>query len=237
MKESVSYKTEMFFAKNWKFIFWGLVVAIILIAWELNSISSRMSTLETVVRENNGKVVLTTADGRAMRVTKEPLKAEYLKQYAISNYINNFIVGRANITNKFTEAKFVKPSDILERSPKLQNIWTNFIQDDNKVAKGQFVSYLNWLINAIATDKLPEYIAIQTHNINTYEYEDNKYKLSLDINVNANSYIISLGKYINSPGTIRIEGEGTFNFSNSTDNNPYGMTIDSFTISMITKGN
>lgn len=237
MKESISYRAEMFFAKNWKFIFWGLIIAIILIAWELNSISSRMQSLENVVRDNNNKVVLTTADGRAMRVIKEPLKAEYLRQYAISNYINNFIIGRANITNKFSEAKFIKPSDILENSPKLAYIWKNFIREDNKIAKGQFVSYLNWLINAIATDKLPEYIAIQTHNVDVYEYEDNKYKLIIDINVNTQSYIISLGKYVTAPGTIRLTGEGSFDFKDSTDSNPYGMSIDGFTIDMITKGN
>jgi hypothetical protein len=237
MKESISYKAEMFFAKNWKYIFWGLILAVILIAWELNSISSRMLSLENIVRDNNSKVVLTTADGRAMRVIKEPLKAEYLKQYAISNYINNFIVSRANITNKFSEAKFIKASDILENSPKLAYIWKNFIREDNKIAKGQFVSYLNWLINAIATDKLPEYIAIQKYNVDTYEYEDNKYKLVIDINVNTQSYIISLGKYVTAPGVIRITGEGNFDFKDSTDSNPYGMSIDGFTIDMITKGN
>jgi hypothetical protein len=214
-----------------------IIIAIIVIAYELSVISSRMITLEEIVRDNNGKVVLTTADGRAVRVTKEPLKAEYLKQYAISTFINNLIVGRANITEDFAKAKFIKPSDILESSPKLQNIWTNFIDDDNNVAKGQFVSYLNWIINAIVTDNLPEYVAIQKHTVDTYTYNKNKYKLIIDVNVKVNSWIMSLGKSVPSLGTIRIEGTGNFDLTNSTDKNAYGMTIDTFSIQMITKGN
>jgi len=237
MKEPISYKAEMYFAKNWKFIFWGIILAIIFIGYELNIISARMSKLETVVRNNNGKVVFTTADGRAIRVAKTPLKAEYLKQNVISTYVNNFIVGRANITNKFTQAKFVKPSDILAHNKKLANIWKNFIKDDNQKAKGEFVSYLEWLINAIAKNKLPEYIAIRDYTVDTYEYGDNKYRLIIDIKVDIQSYIISLGKYVSRKGIIKIKGAGEFDFKNSTDSNPYGMTIDDFSIDMVTKGN
>ena len=163
MKESTEYKAEIFFAKNWKYIFWALIVVLILQLWGWNNITGEMKDLKQVVRENNDKVVLTTTDGRAIKVTKEPIKAEYLKAYAVSTFANGFIVGRANVTNNFEETKFMKPSDVIKNAPNLANIWTNFIRDDDKILKGKFLSYLNWLINAIAKDKLPEFIAIEKY--------------------------------------------------------------------------
>jgi len=236
MKESKEYQAEMYFAKNWKYIFYFLIIVLLLGIWGIFTISNRMTNLENTVAENNGKVVLTTTDGRAIKVTKEPIRAEYLKSYAVSTFVNGFIVGRANITNNFEETKFMKASDVIKNAPNLQNIWTNFIKDENKMVKGKFLSYLNWLINAIAQDKLPEFIAIQNYTVDKYEYEGNQFKVEINVYVNAQSYILSLGKYVSSKGVIKIEGEGTFNLSDSADNNPYGMSIDNFKIQMVTKG-
>jgi hypothetical protein len=237
LKESTEYKAEIFFAKNWKYIFWALIVVLILQLWGWNNITGEMKDLKQVVRENNDKVVLTTTDGRAIKVTKEPIKAEYLKAYAVSTFANGFIVGRANVTNNFEETKFMKPSDVIKNAPNLANIWTNFIRDDDKILKGKFLSYLNWLINAIATDKLPEFIAIQNYVVDKYEYEGNKFKIGISVTVNAQSYVLSLGKYVSSKGVITIEGEGYFDLSYSKDDNPYGMNMTDFKINMVTKGN
>lgn len=237
MKESLSFKAEMFFAKNWKFIFWGLIIVLILQTYRWHDLSNSMRSLEDTVRDNNSKVVLTTVDGRAIKVTKEPIKAEYLKAYAVSKFANGFIVGRANITNNFEDTSIIKASDVLKNTAILGDIWTNFIKDDDKLMKGKFVSYLNWLINAIAIDKLPEFIAIQNYNVDKFEYEGNKFKIGLTVTVNAQSYILSLGKYVSNKGQITIEGEGGFDLNDSTDTNPYGMSITDFKINMITKGN
>ncbi len=236
MKESKSYKAEMFFAKNWKFILWGLIVVLLLQIYRWEDLATRMTSLEQTVRENNDKVVLTTTDGRAIKVTKEPIKAEYLKAYAVSTFANGFIVGRANVTNNFEDISIIKSGDVLKNSAILGNIWTNYIKDEDKVMKGKFVSYLNWLINAIATDKLPEFIAIQNYMVDKFEYEGNKFKIGITVTVNAQSYILSIAKYVSNKGQIVIEGEGSFDLSDSTDGNPYGMSITDFKINMITKG-
>lgn len=236
MKESREYKAEMFFAKNWKFIFWGLIIVLLLQLWEWNSLTKRMTSLENTVRENNDKVVLTTTDGRAVKVTKEPIKAEFLKNYAVSTFANSFIIGRAGLTGDFEKSKFVNPSDILDSSPSLANIWSNFILQDDKIAKGKFTSYLRWLISAVANDKLPEFISINNYNVDKYEYEGNKFTLRVNVNVSIQSYILSLGKYVSSKGTVTVEGTGQFDLKNSTENNPYGMSITDFKINMVTKG-
>jgi hypothetical protein len=235
-EETLSWKAEIFFAKNWKYIFWGIVVAVLVGTWELHSISSRIESLEKTVAENNGKVVLTTTDGRAIKVTKTPLKAEYLKQFALSVFVYNFIVSRAQITINFLKSNFNKFSDILENSKPLAMIYTDYLDKTNKEAVGYFISYLQWLLSAIGKDKLPEYIVMRGYTINSYEYSDNAFKLILDIQVSAQSYVLAQNQYLTQSGVIRITSSGTFDLELSTDNNPYGMRINTFSIDMITKG-
>lgn len=234
--ETLSWKAERFFAKNWQYIFWGIIICMLVVAWSLYNLTSRMTSLEKTVAENNGKVVLTTTDGRAIKVTKTPLKAEYLKQFTISTFVNNFIVSRAQLTDNFSKNAFTKYSDILENSKTLAMIYTDYIEKDNKQAIGDFVSYLQWLLSAIAQDKLPEYIAIRDYNVQLYEYNENAFKIVLNISVSAQSYILAQAKYLTQNGVIKLSATGTYSLEKSSDNNPYGMRLNSFAIDMITKG-
>jgi hypothetical protein hcinC1_10606 len=236
-EEKLSFKCEMFFGKNWKYIFWGIVVILLLFLWEINQISNRMQDLEKVVYENNGKVVFATADGRAIRVTKEPLKAENLKQYATSVFVNNFIASRVMLTKDFSKTNIATYKDILENTKPLGDIYLYFLDKENKEAVGQFVGYLQWLINGIAQDKIPEYINILGYTLNSFEYKDNRYSIDISIKVATNSYILALGKYRDEIGQIHIKAKGNFDLQRSSDANPYGMNIDEFSIAAVTKPN
>lgn len=57
-EEKLSFKCEMFFGKNWKYIFWGIVVILLLFLWEINQISNRMQDLEKVVYEITARLFL-----------------------------------------------------------------------------------------------------------------------------------------------------------------------------------
>jgi uncharacterized protein Veg len=234
--ESKSWQAEQWFGKNWKFIAWGLIITIIVMCAQQFYIADRMSNLEKIVAENNGKVVLTTTDGRALKVTKTPLKAEYLKQFAVSTYVNNFIVSRSQITEDFSKNSFTKYGDILQTSPFLKIIFDEFIDKNDKVAVGDFTSYLQWILSAIGQDKLPEYITLRNYNVPQYEFKDNNFIITIDIDVIAQSYMLAQAKYVTQKGTVRIVSGGTFNLELSSDNNPYGMRINRFQIAMITKG-
>jgi uncharacterized protein Veg len=236
MEESKSFQAEQWFGKNWKFIAWGLMVTILVMCAQQFYIADRMSSLEATVAENNGKVVLTTTDGRAVKVTKTPLKAEYLKQFAVSAYVNNFIVSRSQLTEGFSKNSFVKYSDILQTSPFLKMVFDEFIDKNDKIALGDFTSYLQWILSAIGQDKLPEYITLRNYTVPQYEFKDNTFVLTIDIDVIAQSYMLAQAKYVTQKGTVRIVSQGTFNLELSSDNNPYGMRISRFHIAMITKG-
>lgn len=242
--ESLNFKCEQFFGKNWKYVASFIALALLVMAYEMNSISSSMQNLEKIVFENNSKVVLTTSDGRAIKVTKEPLKAEYLKQFATSIFVNNFIVSRSQLTNNFEKPNFKDYGEALNNVPHLKNVFLNFMDSKedkennvaiNKIAVGDLRAYVQWLISAVAQDKLPEYIAIKDYSLEKYEYKDNKFDLELNIKVVAQSYILSQNEYISQQGVFKIISQGSFDLSKSNDINPYGMRIERIKFNPIVK--
>lgn len=243
-KESLNFKCEQFFGKNWKYIAIFIAITMLIGAWELNYISSKINKLEQVVLENNEKVVLTTSDGRAIKVTKEPLKAEYLKQFATSTYINNLIVSRSQLTNNFQQVQFKDYREVMDNVPQIRNILINFIDykndkekniEINQIAVGDLRAYVQWLISATAQDKLPEYISIKDYSVEKYEYLDNKFDIEIIIKVVAQSYIIAENQYKAQQGNFKIISSGTFDLQKSNDINPYGLRITRLKIQPITK--
>lgn len=243
-EETISFKCEQFFGKNWKYVFFFVCFVLLLIVWQVSSITKRMTSLEQTVANNNGYVVLTTLDGRAVKVTKEPLRAEFLKQFAVSVMVNNFVYSRSQLTDNFQKSSFKDATELLNRVPNLKLIYGSFLDSQpnkeqgievNKQAVGDLVSYLRWLISAIAQDKLPEYISIKDYRVQKYEYNQNKFVMELHINVNVQSYILSEDRYITQEGIFKINTEGSFDLLKSTDVNPYGMRIERLKISPVIK--
>lgn len=243
-KESMNFKCEYFFGKNWKYVAFFIGISILVFAYELNSISGRMKQLERIVLENNEKVVLTTTDGRAIKVTKEPLKAEYLKMFVVSTFVNNFIVSRSQLTNNFSQVAFKDYGEVLDNVPQIRNILRNFMDYQNvpennivvnRIAVGDLRGYVQWLINAVAQDRLPEYIVLKDYSVEKYEYEGDKFTIEVNIRVVTQSYILSRNEYQQGEGTFSISGTGRFYLERSSDVNPYGLRIESLKISPVTK--
>lgn len=242
--ESLNFKCEQFFGKNWKFVASFIALVLLVIAYEMSKISERMMNLEQTVQENNGKVVLTTSDGRAIKVTKEPLRAEYLKQFVLSTYVNHFIISRSQLTNNFEKPNFKDYGELLNNVPSLRIILSEFMDSKpdeakkievNKIAVGDLRAYVQWLISATAQDKLPEYMAIKDYVIDKYEYSGNEFLIELSIKVIAQSYILSRNEYINQQGIFKIKSKGNFDLVKSSDINPYGMRIETLKIEPVIK--
>lgn len=238
-KESMSFRCEQFFGKNWKYLFFFLILAIIVVAYEISTISSKMASLEKIVMENNGKVVMTTTDGRALRVMKEPLKAEFLKQFAVSTIVNHLVVDRKRLTGDFNKLSFKNYDEALNTVQAFKIFYENFLPSQqgevDKVAIGYFVSYLQWLINAVAQDKLPEYISVKDYVIDAYTYEGSGFHLEVSIKIVANSYLLNENRYVNSAGVMQIAADGTFDLLKSTDGNPYGLRFNKLKIIPVLK--
>lgn len=242
--ESINFRCEQFFGKNWKYVSFFIGLSLIIISYEMSEVSSRMENLQKIVEENNGKVVLTTSDGRAIKVTKEPLRSEYLKQYVISTYVNNFIVSKSQLTNNFEKNNFKNYGEVLKNVPSLKNIFNYYMDSKaipernieiNKRAIGDLRAYVQWLISAVAEDKLPEFISIKDYSLDKYEYSGDKFTAEISIKVIAQSWAISQGEYIQQQGIFKIKSNGSFNLSKSNDINPYGLRIESLKIEPLVK--
>ena len=234
-EESINFKCEQFFGKNWKYVAGFIGICFLIFSIEIRNMSEAMQELKKVVYDNNDKVVLTTTDGRAIRVTKEPLRAEFLKQYAISAFSNNFIVSRSQLTDNFTLNSFKNYEDVIKNAKGLAFIFETFFESGDKVATGDFVAYLQWLLSAMAQDKLPEYISLKDYVLDNYEYNENKFKMELSLKVVANSYILARGKYEPQNGTFKIYIEGSYNLEKSSDTNPYGLRVQRLKVSPVVK--
>ena len=215
--ESLNFRCEQFFGKNWKYIGSFIALALLVMAYEMSNINEKMANLEKVVQENNGKVVLTTSDGRAIKVTKEPLKPNFKNYTELLDNVPNLRL----ILNDFMDSKTDETKKI----------------EANKIAVGDLRAYVQWLIAATAQDKLPEYIAIKDYSIDKYEYNANQYNMELSIKVVAQSYILSKNEYISQQGIFKIKSKGSFDLSKSSDINPYGMRIENLKIEPIVKNN
>ena len=145
-EESINFKCEQFFGKNWKYVAGFIGICFLIFSIEIRNMSEAMQEIKKVVYDNNDKVVLTTTDGRAIRVTKEPLRAEFLKQYAISAFSNNFIVSRSQLTDNFTLNSFKNYEDVIKNAKGLAFIFETFFESGDKVATGDLGAYLKWLL-------------------------------------------------------------------------------------------
>jgi hypothetical protein len=145
------------------------------------------------------------------------------------------IVSRAGQTNNFKIDNFKKFSDVLERSKGLGLIYTDFIDKEDKQKIGYLTAYLNWILDAMAKDKLSEYVNISDYKFDVYTFDKNTFHAELSIFVVTQNYMIAQGQYVPKNGVIKIAVDGNFNLENSTDVNPYGLRFDSLKIEMPTK--
>nr|MBP3724489.1 hypothetical protein [Campylobacter sp.] len=106
----------------------------------------------------------------------------------------------------------------------------------NEQAIGDLRAYIQWLISAVAQDKLPEYISLKDYSVDKYEYSGNKFSIVISINTIAQSYILATDKYVSQNGIFTIQSQGSFDLSKATDVNPYGMRIERIKINPIIKG-
>lgn len=251
MSESIVWKCERFFGKNWIYVFTLMALSQIVTTYVNVGLDERMTILEKTVAENNNKAVLMTTDGRAIKVIKTPIKAEDRKKFVISTLVNNVIVSRSSMAGEnFSESNFQKMSDVLSAVQNLGLFYKEFLDDPELLkgdrskrdeyqaalqAKGEFQSYLVWLLDAFAKDKLPEYITIRNYVDDKYTYSSNEFDTEITINVRTNNWIVSLNKYVEANAVIKIAAKGNFNLEKTTDVNPYGLRFTSFKITMPTK--
>lgn len=230
-KNTLDQKAELFFAKNWKYLFGTIALAVLIIVWEIHSIGGKMENLEKTVAENNGKVVLTTTDGKAVNTTPD---VKLLEEHIVYTLVNNIIVPRSQFPANSNQGSPNDEKYILNNSKTLKMIQENYLSN-NGSAFGDFEGHKQRLLTTIGQDNLPEYIAIKDYDVTFSRYSGNSFEISLDVAVTARSQTTVAGKYLTQNGTVEISANGTFDLWLSSAHNPYGMKINGLKIVMITK--
>lgn len=233
--ETILFKAERIFAKNWFIIalisfavtFYALYVA--------EKTANAIKKLEDTVYTNNLYTIMTTVDGRSIKVKKTRLEAKFIEKWLAKTLVTNFIVSRAELTHNFTINKFSTPKDVIKNSYKLQFIYTDLISKKDKKAQQDLRTYLFKLQSMLGDDTMPEFITINNYAVEYFKFNDNKFSMKVNVSVGTINYDISRDEKYEKKGTIPIEVTGNVNLSESTELNPYGLLIQNFKIGVMTK--
>ncbi|RXI43423.1 hypothetical protein CRU99_07770 [Malaciobacter mytili] len=234
--ESIVFKAERIFAKNW------FVIAFISISLAFYSVyvseknANAVLQLEKMVQNNNLYAIMTTIDGRSIKVTKTKLEAKFIEKWLANTIVSNFIVSRSEITKDGKQSKFTSPKDVIKNSFKLQFIYSDLMSKKDVQSQKDLRTYLFKLQAMIAEDNLPEYITIREYTSEYFTFKENTFEIKVNVKVLTNNYDISTDQYYLKKGVIPISVKGYVDLSKSTELNPYGLIIETFNIGVITKG-
>lgn len=233
--ETVVYKAERLFAKNW------FIIAIFSIAVSFYALYVAQDTaqankeLKEEVRSNNLYVVFTTADGRSIKVQKTKIEPKYIEKWLARTLVDNLIVSRAELTDNYRISKFTSPADVIKNSHKLQFIYTDLMNKNDVESQKYLRTYLFKLQAMMAENTLPEIITINEYNNEYFNFNENNFSIKINAKVFTINYDISTDEKYEKIGVVPIEVEGYVDLSKSTELNPYGLIIKSFKIGVISK--
>lgn len=233
--ETVVYKAERLFAKNW------FIIAVFSIAVSFYALYVAQNTakanqgLINEVRSNNLYVVFTTADGRSIKVQKTKLEPKYIEKWLARTLVDNLIVSRAELTDNYRISQFGSPADVIKNSHKLQFIYNDLMKKEDVESQKYLRTYLFKLQAMMADNTLPEIITINEYNNEYFKFSENKFNIKTNVRVFTINYDISTDEKYEKIGVIPIEVEGYVDLAKSTELNPYGLIIKSFKIGVMSK--
>lgn len=234
-EEGFSFRAERFFGKNWFLIALLSFVTVFYSLYVSEKTATTINELKAIVKNNNLYTVMTTTDGRAIKVVKQKVEPKFLEKWIAKSLVSNLIVSRAELTNNYQVNKFTSADDVYENSYKLRFIWTDVLNKNNVNAKKDFAGYLNNLKGMLGQDMLPEVITINNYSVEKFSFKSNTFDSEISVKVGTTNYNIAEDIHYEKVGVITIKAKGNLDLSKSTELNPYGLLLDSFTIELVTK--
>ncbi len=233
--ETLAFKAERIFAKNW------FVIAIVSIGitfyalYVLEKTASAIEDLKDTVYTNNLYTIMTTVDGRSIKVKKTKLEAKFIEKWLAKTLVENFIVSRSEITDNFKVNKFTSPSDVIANSYKLQFIYQDLMSKKNKESQKDLRTYLFKLQSMLGEDKMPEFITINNYKVEYFKFNQNSFSIKVNVSVGTVNYDLSKDSKYEKRGVVPIEVKGYVDLAESTELNPYGLIIKNFKIGVVVK--
>jgi len=233
--ETIVFKAERLFAKNW------FVIALISISvtfyglYVLEKTATAIEELKDTVYTNNLYTIMTTVDGRSLKVKKTKLEAKFIEKWLAKTLVENFIVSRSEITDNFRITKFTTPKDVISNSYKLQFLYKDLMSKEDKTVQKDFRTYLFKLQSMLGEDKMPEFITINNYNIDYFNFNQNTFSMKVNVTVGTINYDLSKDEKYEKKGIVPIIVNGYVDLSKSTELNPYGLLLKSFNIGVMIK--
>lgn len=235
-KETFSFNMERYIAKNWKYLFWSIIILFFCVTAFFYEAMKEISLMRQELSKNITSVVMTTVDGRAIKVEKSPIEAKFLEKHIGYMLANSLIVDRAELTDNFKIDHITDWKDLLQHSQhKLKLFLLNYIDNKDAEAVGQFLGYVKYLLAAIPQDKLPEYISTLGYDITQFTFKNNSFEIKEEVRVATLNYDIATQKYIKKQGVVTIAASGDFDLALSNDLNPYGLRFKTLKMGMVKK--
>lgn len=232
LDESYVFKAERFFAKNWIFVFSITLITIFYSLYTQKSVTDKVNRMQEMMEKANLYVVLTTVDGRSVKVQKTELSPDYIERWLARTLIEGLVVTRAELTDNFKTTDFSDIAVIMKNSYKLSNLLKYVLDENQKESKAvaNLRTYLFALQQALASDTLPEFMNIVKYHTSSFSFKNNHFIIEVEVELSTYNRISSQNKNIFGKSKIKIQAEGILSLEDSNENNPYGLLIRRFAI-------
>lgn len=232
LDESYVFKAERFFAKNWIFVFTVTLVTIFYSLYTQKSVTDKVNRMQEMMEKANLYVVLTTVDGRSVKVQKTELSSDYIERWLARTLIEGLIVTRAELTDNFKTTDFSDINVIMKNSYKLSNLLTYVLDENQKESKAvdNLRTYLFALQQALAADTLPEFMNIVKYRTSSFSFKNNHFSIEVEVELSTYNRLSAQNKNVFGKSKIKIQAEGILSLEHSSENNPYGLLIRRFAI-------
>lgn len=233
IKQSLRERVENFFRFNWHIYTFFLVFAIFSVWFTYTSLSEKYDRLENLVVKNITYVTVATADGRFMKLKKDPIdfRGDIFKRY-IANLASQYIYDASIVTDGF-QKKPTKALDIYNNSERVKYAIGNFY--DNKRNAGAILAVY---FKRYTEDELPETIQILGYKIKEYttmppdeesqlpEHTISTFDMKIEFKLYTNSWLAEKNKSEERIQHIAMEIKGYANpYKYSSVENPYGIRL------------
>lgn len=234
IKESLRTRIENFYKFNWHLFTFMLIFSILSTWYVYYQSMKRADRNEKLLIANIQYVTVATADGRFMKLKREPvdMKGDIFKRY-IANLGSSFIWDASIVTAGFKE-KPKKAIDIYKNSQFAKYIVSNYIDSQSAAS-----AILDYYFKRYTEDSLPETIRVLGYKINKYdvnspdkenenvpEHTLSTWSMDITYKVYTNSWIVEKNKSVERVQYIHMMITGFTNpYQYSTIDNPYGMKM------------
>lgn len=232
LDESYVFKAERFFAKNWIFIFVITLITIFYSLYTQKSVTDKVNRMQEMMEKANLYVVLTTVDGRSVKVQKTELSSDYIEKWLARTLVDGLIVTRAELTDNFKTTNFSDVTVILKNSYKLSNLLEYVLDENQKESKAvdNLRTYLFALQQALVADTLPEFMNIVKYRTSSFSFKKNTFSIEVEVELSTYNRISAQNKNVFGKSKIKIQAEGILSLEDSSENNPYGLLIRRFAV-------